>query len=51
MNGKEAADPAVVITLGPVADVHAILGLPVVGALQFPHGITPPPVPLQQGKM
>jgi len=40
--------PAVVITLGSTVDVHAILGLPAVGALKFPHEITPPPVPLQQ---
>ena len=43
-------DPGVIITLGPPADIHGILGLPAVRLLRIPPGITPPSVPLQQGK-
>ena len=43
-------DPGVIITLGPPADVHAVLGLPAGRLLHIPPGITPPTVGLQQGK-
>ena len=47
----DEGDPGVIITLGPPADVHAVLGLRAVGMLRIPPGVTPPTVPLQQGKI
>ena len=48
--GDSESDPGVIITLGPPAVIHQVLGqLPAV--LVIPPEINPPPsVPLQQGK-
>ena len=42
--GVDDCDPRVIITLGPPAEIHQILGLPAVGLLCVPPNIVTPEI-------